>query len=84
MTSHHSASAASPDIWAIRDEAIRAGGIDPMSLRFRIVEYEKASGEMLGVPLENLGFGDAVERTAALIDARGDSHFCLEPVGFIQ
>jgi hypothetical protein len=76
--------AVAPDIWAIRDEAIRAGGLDPMSLRFRIVEYEKSSGELLGVPLENLGFCDAVERTAALMGTRGDSHFCLEPVGFIQ
>jgi hypothetical protein len=72
------------NIMAIRDEAIRAGGLDPLILRFNIVEYEKSSGERLGVPHENLGFKDAVESTAALIGERADSHFCLEPVGFIQ
>jgi hypothetical protein len=84
MTSLETSTAIAPDISAIRDEAIRSGGLDPLSLRFRIVEYEKSSGELLGVPLENLGFRDAVERTAALIEKRGDSHFCLEAVGFIQ
>lgn len=73
-----------PDVWAIRNEALRSGGLDPLSFRFRVVEYEKSSGEMLGVPLENLAFCDAVERTAALIGARETSHFCLEPVGFVQ
>ena len=68
----------------IRDEAIRAGGLDPMALLFRVVEYEKASGELLGVPLKDVGFQDAVKRTAALMKKRGDSHFCLEPVGFLQ
>jgi hypothetical protein len=84
MTSLETTATNAPDVMAIRDEAIRSGGLDPMSMRFRIVEYEKSSGELLGVPLENLGFCDAVERTAALIGVRGDSHFCLEPVGFIQ
>ncbi len=83
MTSLETTSAA-PDLMAIRADAIRSGGLDPMSLRFRIVEYEKASGELLGVRRENLGFRDAVESTAALIGERGDSHFCLEPTGFIQ
>ena len=84
MNSLQSTSSSAPDVWAMRDEAIRAGGIDPMSLRFRIVEVQKSNGELLGVPLENVGFRDAVEKTAALIGAREESHFFLEPVGFLQ
>lgn len=68
----------------IRHEAMRSGGLDPMSLRFRVVEYEKASGQMLGVPLADVAFPDAVARTAALIEKRVDSHFCLEPIGYLQ
>lgn len=72
------------DIEALRNEALLAGAVDPTSLRFRVVEYDKASGEMLGVPLHDIGFLDAVEKTARLIAIRSDSHFCLHPVGFIQ
>jgi hypothetical protein len=77
-------STTSPDIEAIRTNAIREGGIDPFQLRFRVVEYEKSTGEFLGVPVENLGFSDAVTKTQSLILNRIDSHFCLEPVGFLQ
>ena len=73
-----------PDYQTIRQEALSAGGVDLMSLRFRVVEYEKATGEMIGVLLENAGFRDAVEETQAFIRENEDSHFCLEPVGFIQ
>jgi hypothetical protein len=73
-----------PDYQAIRHEAMMAGGIDLMSLRFRVVEYEKATGEMIGVAIEEAGFRTAVEETQALIRENSDSHFCLEPVGFIQ
>ncbi len=55
-----------------------------MTLRFRVVEYDKASGELLSVPIWDIGFADAVEKTARLIESRADSHFCLHPVGFIQ
>jgi hypothetical protein len=55
-----------------------------MNLRFRVLEYDKASGELLGVPIQNIGFLEAVETTARLIRSRSDSHFCLHPVGFIQ
>ena len=55
-----------------------------MNLRFRVVEYDKASGELLGVPMQDIGFREAIEKTAWLIQTRGDSHFCLHPVGFIQ
>jgi hypothetical protein len=68
----------------IRQDAMLAGGIDVMSLRFRVVEYEKATGELLGIPIEDAGFRDAVEETQALIRRKSDSHFCLEPVGFLQ
>ncbi len=84
MTSPETTSATQPDILAMRQEAIRSGGLDPLHFRFRIVEYEKSSGELLGVPMENMGFVDAVEHTAGLIQERADSHFCLEPVGFLQ
>jgi hypothetical protein len=73
-----------PDLQAIRNEAISAGALDPMSLRFRVVEYDKVSGEFLGVPMQDIGLTEAIENTARLIQSRGDSHFCLHPVGFIQ
>jgi hypothetical protein len=73
-----------PDLQSIRNEAISAGALDPMSLRFRVVEYDKASGELLGVPMQDIGFFEAIEKTARLIEIRSDSHFCLHPVGFIQ
>jgi hypothetical protein len=73
-----------PELEALRNEAIFAGALDPMSLRFQIVEYDKSSGEMLGVPDKNIGFREAIEKTAGLIERRRDSHFCLQPVGFLQ
>jgi hypothetical protein len=73
-----------PDLQSLRNEALSAGALDPMTLRFRVVEYDKASGEMVGVPIWDIGFIDAVEKTAHLIQSRADSHFCLHPVGFIQ
>jgi hypothetical protein len=73
-----------PDIDALCNEAMFAGALNPMSLRFQIVEYDKTSGEMLGVPCDDIGFREAIETTAGLIERRRDSHFCLKPVGFIQ
>ena len=73
-----------PDVEALRNEAMFAGALDPMSLRFQIVEYDKSSGEMLGVPCDDIGFSEAIVTTAGLIESRRDSHFCLKPVGFIQ
>ena len=73
-----------PDMQAIRTDAIAAGALDPFSLRFRVVEYDKASGEFLGVPMQNIGLPEAIERTARLIEARSESHFLVHPVGFIQ
>jgi hypothetical protein len=75
---------AAPDFETIRQDALMAGGIDVMSMRFRVIEYEKATGEMVGVAIQNAGFRDAVEKTQKLIIKRADSHFCLEPVGFLQ
>ncbi|MGA2713225.1 MAG: hypothetical protein ABSG41_08960 [Bryobacteraceae bacterium] len=73
-----------PDLQAIRNEAINGGAVDPMTLRFQIVEYHKASGEQLGILARDLGFRAAIEKAASLIPVRDQSHFCLEPVGFIQ
>ncbi len=73
-----------PDMQAIRNEVIAAGAIDPMSLRFRVVEYDKASGEVLGVPMQNIGLSEAIEKTAHLIQQRSESHFFVHPVGFVQ
>lgn len=73
-----------PDYEALRTEAIFAGAIDPMSLRFQIVEYDKSSGEFLGVPCGNVSFREGIEKTAGLIERRRDSHFCLQPVGYLQ
>jgi hypothetical protein len=73
-----------PDLQAIRNEVMAAGAIDPMSLRFRVVEYDKTSGEMLGIPMQNIGLSEAIEKTAHLIQQRADSHFFVHPVGFVQ
>ena len=71
-----------PELDALRNEAIFAGALDPMSLRFQIVEYDKSSGEMLGVPCDDIGFREAIETTAGLIERRRDSHFCLPACWF--
>ncbi len=68
----------------IRNQAIDAGAIDPMTLRFRIVECDRFDGELLSVAIENIGFPEAIEHTANLAKTRSDSHFYLEPVGFLQ
>jgi len=73
-----------PDIEALRNEALLAGAVDPTTLRFRVVEYDRYSGELIGVPIQDITFVDAVEKTARLIASRADSHFCLDPVGYIQ
>jgi hypothetical protein len=73
-----------PDLQAICNEAVSAGAVNPASLRFRVVEYDKTSGELLGIPMQDLGLGEAIEKTARLIEIRGDSHFLLHPVGFVQ
>jgi hypothetical protein len=73
-----------PDLQTIREEAMSAGALDPMYLRFNVVEYDKASGQFLGVPMQDIGFSEAIEKTARLIEKRSDSHFCLDPVGFVQ
>jgi hypothetical protein len=73
-----------PNLQSIRSEALAAGAMDPTSLRFRVVEYDKASGEVLGVPMQNIGLSEAIEKTARLIEQRSESHFFLHPVGFIQ
>ena len=72
------------DLQAVRNEAMAAGAMDPLSLRFRVVEYDKVSGEFLGVPMQDIGLSEAIEKTAHLIQKRGDSHFLVHPVGFIQ
>jgi hypothetical protein len=73
-----------PDLQTIRNEAVSAGALDPMNLRFRVVEYDKASGELLGIAMHDIGFREAIEKTARLIESRRQSHFCLHPVGFVQ
>jgi len=73
-----------PDLQAIRNEALLAGAVDPTTLRFRIIELDKFDGTILSIPSEDICLSDAIEETARLVRARIDSHFCLEPVGFIQ
>ena len=73
-----------PDLETLRNEAVQAGGMDPMQLRFRIVECDKFDGELLSVPVDDISFPEALEHTANLARTRIDSHFYLEPVGFIQ
>jgi hypothetical protein len=73
-----------PNVESLRNEALFAGALDPMTLRFQIVEYDKFSGKLLSVPGGNFGLEEAIETTAELIAKNQHSHFCLEPVGFIQ
>jgi hypothetical protein len=73
-----------PDLQTIRNDALTAGGVDPMFLRFRVVELEQQTGHVLGITAHNVGFREAVEMTESLMRDRRDSHFCLEPVGFLQ
>lgn len=55
-----------------------------MSLRFRVVEFEQEGGPLVGIQAHNVGFREAVAMTQFLLRDGRDSHFCLEPVGFIQ
>ncbi len=49
-----------------------------------VVEYDKFDGTLVGVPFDNLGFPEALEQTADLVRLRADSHFCLQPLGYVQ
>ena len=73
-----------PDPQAIRSDAFTAGGVDPMVLRFRVVELEQQTGTVLGIQAHNLGFHEAVAMTEELLSDGRDSHFCLVPVGYLQ
>ncbi len=73
-----------PDAETIRHDSIRAGGSDPLSLRFRVVEYESSTGDFVRVLQENSGFLEALENTSRLVAGREGSHFRLEPVCFVQ
>ena len=73
-----------PDLDALRNEALLAGALDPITLRFQIIEYDKSSGELLSIPCSDIGFREAVETAAGLIGARRDSHFCMRPIGFVH
>ena len=72
------------DIQTLCDQAMQAGALDPMTLRFRVVEYDKFDGTFVSVPFDDIGFPEALEQTADLVRTRSESHFCLQPVGFIQ
>jgi hypothetical protein len=72
------------DFDAIREHAIHAGGIDPLTLRFRIVQYRESTGEVVGIRADDLGFREAVIKVSGLLRSNSDSHFCLEPVAFLQ
>lgn len=73
-----------PNPDSIRDSALRAGAIDPVTLRFQVVEFDKFDGTLLGVAAEDIGFSEALAFTHNLTKTHVDSHFCLQPVGFIQ
>jgi hypothetical protein len=61
-----------PDIEALRNQALLAGALDPMSPPFQLVEYDKSSGGFLSVPCNDIGFREAIETTAGLIESRRD------------
>jgi hypothetical protein len=69
---------------AIRDDALGNGAIDPSGLRFRIVEYRKGSDQLVRVLAHDLCFPAAIEEAMKLMHTRGESRFCLQPVGFVQ
>ena len=73
-----------PDLEEVRNRALLEGALDPMNLRFRVVEYDKSSGELLGMPCEEAGFAEAMAIAARMIESRQHSHFCLQPVAFVQ
>jgi hypothetical protein len=73
-----------PDVEALRNQALFAGALDPMSLRFRIIEYDKSSGELLCVACADAGFTEAIETAVGLVESRRDSHFCVQPVAFVH
>ena len=73
-----------PDLNAVRTEALSAGAMDPAIFRFCILEFDKDSGELLGMPAEDVGLAEGIRKTARLVESRANSHFCLQPVGFIQ
>ncbi len=73
-----------PDAATICHDALLAGGLDPLSLRFRVVEYERASGELIRVLSENSGLLEALENTGPFIAGSSGSDFRFEPVGFLQ
>jgi hypothetical protein len=73
-----------PDVEELRAEAIRAGAVDPMGLRFRIIRRHRSSGEVVEVKADNLGFREAVETTIVLSRDGGYFDFVLEPVEFVQ
>ena len=73
-----------PDVEEIRAEAIRAGALDPLGLRFRIVRRHRSSGEVVEVNAGTLGFREAVETTIGLSRDGGCFDFVLEPVEFVQ
>ena len=73
-----------PNVEELREQAIRAGALDPMGLRFRIVRRHRTSGEVAEVQAGNLGFREAVETTIVLSRDGGCFDFVLEPVEFVQ
>lgn len=73
-----------PDLETVRNQALLEGALDPMTLRFRIVEYDKSSGALLSTPCVDVGFTEALAIAAKLIESRRDSHFCLQPVSFVH
>ena len=84
MTSTHNLLSGTTEAQAIRRNALQNGGVDPMNLRFRVVEYSLADGSQLSIPVEDMGFVEAVSTTQVLMAKSVDSHFCLEPIGYIQ
>ncbi len=71
-----------PDAESLRSEAVLAGAVDPMMLRFRMVAYDKYSGEKLGVQDDDISFRDALTKAEGLIKAQQHLHLLLEPIGF--
>lgn len=73
-----------PEFRKIREDALRGGALDPMGLRYRILEYDRSGGGLIGIRAGDVGFREAIEKTRAWIETNSGSHFCIEPIAFLQ
>jgi hypothetical protein len=72
------------DITEIRQAAIQAGGVDPVTLRFRVIEYDKDNGEFRKLLMTDSSLSGAVMEVRRITPECPWSRFVLEPIAFIN